>query len=83
MTTPLSFKQCFTHSIVGMSVDDYRGARHMPSALFCAGASLEPPLRGYNRRLISSPESKPPMYTLARELLFKLSRKPPTICPWT
>src|SRR3546814_17871657 len=49
------------------------GARHMPSTLICAGASLASSLPGYNRRLISSPESKPPMYTLARELLFKLS----------
>ncbi len=45
----------------------------MPALWFCASASLATPLRGYNRRLISSPESKPPMYTLARELLFKFS----------
>ena len=30
-------------------------------------------MRGYNRRLSSPPESSLPMYTLARQLLFKLS----------
>ena len=42
--------------------------------LILSRASLATPMRGYNRRLISPPiESSPPMYTLARQLLFKLS----------
>src|SRR5471032_1418376 len=42
--------------------------------LICVCASLATPMPGYNRRLISpSFESNPPMYTLARQLLFKLS----------
>ncbi len=36
-------------------------------------ASPVDPMRGYNRRLSSPTESSLPMYTLARQLLFKLS----------